>query len=174
MRARSARGRRTRLPDAAARGRRRCLAPIVGGAVTATDEVVSVPSTKAAELAPLRWREVREVRLRSGAALLLFAQPQHALGAEHCGVAGGDKRRVQPACLGRAGLGHSREKDRCRQQAGTAEAVSTTAAATARCPLRLPESGARVVAQLPDAEQWAIYILVLVRMGSPPVEHLAA
>eukprot|EP00964_Phaeocystis_antarctica_P151699 scaffold119360_cov57-Phaeocystis_antarctica.AAC.4 len=67
-----------------------------------------------------------EVLPRGGAALLLFAQPQHALGAEHCGVASGDKRPVQPAALGdvrAAGrrvrcLGlDRRENERCSQQA---------------------------------------------------------
>ena len=108
-------------PDATARGRTRRLARTLVGAagfLTATDEAVSVPSTKAAELAPLTRSEAGELLL--GAALLLFAQPQRSLCSEHCGIAGGDKRDVQPAALGddhSAGLGHSRESERYRQQA---------------------------------------------------------
>ena len=68
------------------------------------------------------------------AVLLLFAQPQHALGAEHCGVAGGDKRPVQPAARGDvraaarrvrcAGLEHSQENEGCRQEAPKAKALA--------------------------------------------------
>ena len=66
------------------------------GFLNATDEAVSVPSTQAAELAPLTRSEAGELFLRGGAALLLFALPQHALGTEHCGIAGGDKRPIPP------------------------------------------------------------------------------
>ena len=63
------------------------------------------------------------------AVLLLFAQPQHALGAEHCGVAGGDKRPVPAARggvrAGRRGRGHWEHSEEhspvqnecCRQEA---------------------------------------------------------